>query len=186
MTEPAASSDLTAPAQPATPPAPQWRPQGFPTAPASFDAPEAMQAREQIKELIGDRTFYEQLKSERERGVMGEASQKWANLHKAGWPSAPGIASPEDVSRQQDARNEEAWNSYIAALNQQFQLTPENIAEIRGGVISEQWHRWARDEKDRLIRDKGFYRRLLDGDRQARKQWGTVTAMLSLRPVKPQ
>ncbi len=52
-------------------------------------------------------------------------------------------------------------------LKQQFSLTAEQEAEIRGGVISATAHDWAGEEKERLIKDKGFYRRLLDGDRAA-------------------
>jgi hypothetical protein len=51
-------------------------------------------------------------------------------------------------------------------------------------VVDEKSHQWAREEKDRLIKDRSFYRRLLDGDREANRQWGLLTSLLALRPVK--
>jgi hypothetical protein len=123
------------------------------------------------------------LVAERERGVTGPASQAWADLHAKGYPSSSSIASQADVDSQATARNEQQWNSYIGALKQHFPLSPEQETEIRGGVVNEGVHAWAQDEKARLIKDKGFYRRLLDGDRAAKREWGLVTAILSLRPV---
>jgi hypothetical protein len=169
--------------QPAAP-APSWQPVGMPTTPAAFDAPEAVAAREEIKSRIGDRDFYKALIAERERGNYGPASQAWAELHKRGYPAATAITSAEDVAKQQDGRAAEQWNSYISALKQRFPLSPNQEAELREGVINEDLHRWASEEKARVTRDKAFYRRLLDGDRGAAQQWGLLTSMLSLRPVK--
>ena len=50
--------------------------------------------------------------------------------------------------------------------------------------MDERVHRAAIEEKDRLIKDRAFYRRLLDGDREANRQWGLLTSLLALRPVK--
>jgi hypothetical protein len=181
----AAASDLpnggTAPQAPA---APAYRPIGFPETPAAFDAPEAVAAREEIKAKIGDKEFYKSLISERERGVAGPASQLWDRLHKAGHPSPTGVTSQADVNVQANARNAEMWDGYIAALKQRSALTAEQEAEIRSGVVHESAYAWAREEKDRLIKDRGWYRRLLDGDRQANRDWTLVTSILSLRPVK--
>jgi hypothetical protein len=169
---------------PAPAPAPTWRPIGLPVTPPAFDAPEAVQARETIKNLIGDRKFFEQLKSERERGVMGEACQKWTGLHKIGWPSPTAPTSVEDAAKQEDARAAEMWNAHIGALKQRFPITPPQEAELRGGVINADLRQWAVEEKDRLVKDRGFYLKLLNGDRTAAQQWGLLTSMLSLRPVK--
>lgn len=163
---------------------PAWQPIGMPVTPAAFDAPEAVAAREEIKTKIGDKEFYKTLVAERERGVTGPASQAWAELHKRGWPSQPSIASQADVDNQAKSRNAEHWNSYIGALKQRFDITPEQEAEIRGGVIRADLHAWAREEKDRLIKDRGFRTKLLDGSRAENHQWGMITSMLSLRPVK--
>ena len=51
-------------------------------------------------------------------------------------------------------------------------------------MVDEKSHQWARQKKDRLIKDRSFYRRLLDGDREANRQWGLLTSLLALRPVK--
>ena len=141
-------------------------------------SPEA--AREQIASRISDKEFGKRLLA-KEPAAFAE----WSALHKAAYPSAQQIASAEDVNSQAAARNEEQWNTYFGWLKQRFALTPENEAEIRGGVIRSEIHQWAREEKDRLIHDKGWYKRLLDGDRQASADWERIKLMLSLRPVKP-
>lgn len=178
------SSSSAAPGVPAAAPAPSWRPAGMPVTPAAFDAPEAQAARAEIQTKIGDKEFYQVLKAERERGVTGPATTRWAELHKLGWPAPTAITSPNDVRAQADARLEEQWNGYFSALQARFSLTEENRAELRSGVIKPELHAWARDEKDRLIKDKSFRTRLLDGDRAANQQWGMIVSMLSLRPVR--
>ena len=161
--------------------APSFQPVGMPVVPAAFDAPEAVAARATVKERIGDVDFYKALKSERERGVTGPASTEWSALHRAGWPNVAAVATPTDIQTQANARLEEQWNGYFAALQSRFNLSEENRVELRSGVIREDLHRYARDEKDRLIRDKTFRTRLLDGERAANQQWGMITCMLSLR-----
>jgi hypothetical protein len=84
-----------------------------------------------------------------------------------GWPTATATTSQSDVNAQAAARNEEMWSGYIAALKQRADLSEQQGAEIRGGVVPEAAHAWTVEEKSRLIGDKGWYRRLLDGDRQA-------------------
>ena len=181
---PAASDLLNGNAAPAAPSAPKWQPAGFPVAPAAFDAPEAVAARATIEQRKGDKDFYKALVAERERGIAGPANQEWATLHKTGYPSAPAITSQADVDSQVASRNAELWNAHIADLKSRFPLTEQQEAEIRSGVVDEKSHKWAREEKDRLIKDRGFYRRLLDGDRAAIRDWGLLTSLLALRPVK--
>ena len=164
--------------------APAWQPAGMPVTPADFNSPEAVAARAEIDAKKGDRDFYKALVSERERGVTGPASQAWAALHKKGWPSPTAIATPADVKAQQDARTAEMWSGYIAALKQRTALSAEQEAEIRSGVVHEAAYAWAKEEKDRLIKDGGFRTKLLSGDRAANRDWTLVTSILSLRPVK--
>ncbi|MFZ0373019.1 MAG: hypothetical protein WAL39_06860 [Xanthobacteraceae bacterium] len=78
------------------------------------------------------------------------------------------------------------WNAHIADLKSRFPLTEQQEAEIRSGVVDEKSYQWAREEKDRLVRSKEFYRKLMDGDRAANRDWGLITSILSLRPVKKQ
>jgi hypothetical protein len=138
------------------------------------------QARETIQKKIHDADFGSKL-------LAGDAAARaeWEGLHKRGFPTPTQVSSTEDVNNQQAARNAEGWNQYIGWMRQQWKLTPEQEAEIRGGVIREQDHNWAKEEKARLIKDRGFYEKLMNGDRGARESWGRVNAMLALRPVKP-
>ena len=161
-----ASALLTNSTAPAAPPPPSFMPAGFPVAPPAFDEPAAVAARAEINSLKSDKEFYSALKAERERGVTGPASQRWSGLHARGWPTAPAITSQADVDTQASSRNAEMWDAHIAALRTRFALTEQQEAEIRSGVVDEKSHAWAREEKDRLIKDRGFYRRLLDGDRK--------------------
>jgi hypothetical protein len=138
-------------------------------------------AREQIEARKSDKEFYKLLQEK-----DPAATKHWYDLHKAGYPTPQAVASVEDVNSQAAARNAEQWNNYFVWLKQQFALTPENEAELRGGVIRADLHEWAKEEKDRLVKDKGFYRKLLDGDREAKDKWERIKLMLSLRPVKPQ
>ena len=178
MTDAPAPAAAPSPA-PAPAPAPSSQPVGMPVTPAAFDAPEAVAARTEIKARINDKEFYTKLKAQ-----DPAAHAEWSRLHAAGYPPPQQIASVEDVNSQAAARNEEQWNSYFAALQGRFPLTEENRAELRAGVIRADLHAWARDEKDRLIKDRGFRTKVLDGDRDANRQWGIITSMLSLRPVK--
>jgi hypothetical protein len=182
---PVAFSDLNSPAAPppAAPPAPSWRPEGFPVTPPAFDAAEAVAARAEIQTKIGDKEFYKALIAEKERGLSGPASQAWAALHKAGYPSPNAITSPEDAAKQADARNSEQWNSYIGALKQQFPLAANQIAEIKEGIVNSELRQAAVEMKDRLVRDKAFYRRLVDGDVDARTEWARLGIILSMKPV---
>lgn len=179
-------SDLlnSAATAPAAPPAPGWMPAGFPVTPAEFDAPEAVAARAEIREKIGDKDFYKNLVAERERGVTGPASQAWAELHKRGYPSPPSASSVDDVNSRAAARNEAQWNSFFQGLRAQWPVTPDQEKEIRGGVVREEVRNWALEQRDLMVKDKAFYRRLLDGDVAAKEKWGRVVAILGLRPVK--
>lgn len=140
-------------------------------------SPEA--ARATIAERIADREFGKRLLEK-----DPAASKEWSDLHKAGYPAAPAPTSPQEVNSQHAGRNEQAWNDHISALRQRFPLTDAQVQEIRGGMINAEAYQFALDEKNRMVRDKGFYRKLLDGDREAARQWGAVTLALGLRPVK--
>jgi hypothetical protein len=137
-------------------------------------------ARAEIETLKGDKDFYKLLQAK-----DPAATQRWSNLHKAGYPAPVSVATPEDVGAQAAARNEEQWNSYLAACKALFPLTPEQEAEIRNGVIRADLHQQAREQKDRLVKDKEFYKRLMAGDGEANKRWGLLLCALSLRPVQP-
>jgi hypothetical protein len=170
------------PSQP--PPQPSFMPEGFPVAPPGFNEAAAVAARAKIEERKGDKEFYKLLVAERSRGVTGPASQEWAGLHAAGYPSPAAIESQADVDGQGRARNAEQWDSYIGNLKTRFPLTAEQEAEIRGGVVDVGVRQWTIEQKDRLVKDLAFYKRLMDGERAANDEWGRVTAILSLRPVK--
>jgi hypothetical protein len=175
------NQDNTAPAAAPAPasPAPSWTPAGMPTAPAAFDAPEAQAARDQIQAKLGDKEFFAKIKAQ-----DPAAHAEWSRLHKIGYPAPQAVATPEDVAQQQAARNEQMWNGYFSNLAQRFPLSEEQKAELRAGIIREDLHRYAREEKDRLIKDRAFRTALLDGSRAENLQWGLITSMLSLRPVK--
>lgn len=79
------------------------------------------------------------------------------------------VASVEDVKSQEAQRNAEQWNGYFAAVKQQFPLTAEQEAEIRGGVVDERVRQWAEEEKQRMLKDRGFRTKYFDGDRAAAK-----------------
>jgi hypothetical protein len=55
---------------------------------------------------------------------------------------------------------------------------------MRGGVIREDLHKLALEQRDLLVKDKAFYRRLLDGDMAAKEKWSRTIAAIALRPVK--
>lgn len=55
---------------------------------------------------------------------------------------------------------------------------------MRTGVIREDLHRLALEQRDLMVKDKAFYRRLLDGDMAAKEKWGRIIAAVGLRPVK--
>jgi hypothetical protein len=188
MTEQIVTSELlngsAAPVVPAAPAAPVYRPEGFPVTPAAFDASEAVSARAEIDSLKGDRDFYQALKAEKERGISGPASQRWQGLHAKGYPASTQVGSQADVDSQASARVEKEWSSFFSGLGQQWAVTPEQIAEIRGGVVREEIRNYAIQQIELMQKDKTFYRRLLDGDMAAKEKWGRMVAIKGLRPVK--
>ena len=143
-----------------------------------------MSAQAEIKAKIGDSEFYKTLKAEKESGVSGPASKAWSDLHAIGWPMAPGVSSQDDVNAQASARNEKDWSTFIAALGTQWQITPEQISELRSGIVREDVRNIAIQRCDAMTLDKAFRRRLFDGDRQAKEEWSKVVAVIGLRPVK--
>jgi hypothetical protein len=161
-----------------TPASPQWRPENYPVAPAAYGASEAVAARARIEELKADTDWVKRW------AAGGEAEKReFADLHRAGFPSP----APVDVASQNAhavARSAEQWNSYVGWLKQRIALTPEMEAEVRNGVVREETWRWARDEKDRLVKDRAFYRRLMDGDRKATEDWERIKLLVGLRPMK--
>lgn len=146
-------------------------------APVESLTPEA--ARAEIEALKGDNSFYKRLVVEKDEA----SNSRWSALHKQAFP-APAPLTPEQMPAHEAARIEQDWNNYFSFIGQRFPLNAEQQAEIRNGVVNADLHKWAQEEKGRLIKDRGFYRKLLDGDRQANKDWGIVTSVLSLRPVK--
>jgi hypothetical protein len=155
-------------------------------APAAFDVPETAAARDAIKAKIADKECYQALIAVRQRGVTGLASQEWTGLHAKGWPAPTGATSQADVNMQAAARTEEQRGTLFTGLNAQWPATPENEAEIRGSVVREEIRNWAVQQRDLLVNDKAFYRRLLGGDMAAKEKWGRVVAIIGLRPVKVQ
>jgi hypothetical protein len=71
-----------------------------------------------------------------------------------------------------------------SALGTQWQITPEQEAELRAGVVREDIRNLALQQRDLMVKDKAFYRRLLDGDMAAKEKWQRVIAVIGLRPVK--
>lgn len=120
---------------------------------------------------------------ERQAGIadvrkrLGKRSASWAELHSKGFPSS-------DINTQAVARTEQQWNTFFAGLRAQWSVTPEQEAEMRGGVVREEFRNWALEQRDLMVKDKAFYRRFLDGDMAAKEKWGRVVALIALRPVK--
>ncbi|MFZ1969189.1 MAG: hypothetical protein WCB33_00900 [Bradyrhizobium sp.] len=154
------------------------------TPPSAFEAAEAVNARAEINAKKSDPEFYKTLKAEKERGVSGPASQAWDALHKTGYPAPTGAASQSDVDAQASARVEKEWGTFFAGLRTMRPITPEQEIEMRTGVIREDLHRLALEQRDLMVKDKAFYRRLLDGDMAAKEKWGRIIAAVGLRPVK--
>jgi hypothetical protein len=156
------------------------------TPPSSFDAPEAASARAEIATLKADSDFFKTLQAEKDRG--GPAHQKWAELHAKGWPAPIAPVSQDDVNAQASARNEQQLNTYFAWFRSQWAIPPDQVAaveaEIRGGVIREDLHKLALEQRDLLVKDKAFYRRLLDGDMAAKEKWARTIAAIGLRRVR--
>jgi hypothetical protein len=104
--------------------------------------------RDNIVEKIGWRHFVALCSSARE----GLATRPRGNSY----PAPVQVASVEDVKSQEAQRNAEQWNGYIAAVRAQFPLTAEQEQEIRSGVVDERVRQWAEEEKQRMIKDRGF------------------------------
>jgi hypothetical protein len=142
----------------------------------------AADAQAAIKDRINDKAFGDRLRSA-DAAIAAAAKAEWTALHKAGFP-APEPVTAEAIGVQAAARAEQEWSTFFSAVRKEFAITDEQMREVRAGVIREDLHRKAVEEKDRLVRDRVFYRRLMDGDREAREKWARITLMIGLRPVK--
>ena len=76
------------------------------------------------------------------------------------------------------------WLNAASRAHIQVLTEVQELKRPAPGVVDERVHRAAVEEKDRLIKYRAFYRRLLDGDREANRQWASLTSLLALRPVK--
>ena len=168
------TTESAAPAAAATVPA------GAPAVNIHLMNPE--EARAAIRERIADKAFGARLRSS-DAAVVAAAKSEWSGLHARGFP-APAPLTAEDVGVQAAARSEQAWSDYFSTISREMPLTDEQMAAVRKGEVDEKIFKEAQNEKGRLIRDKAWYRRLQDGDADARARWARVTLILGLRPVK--
>jgi hypothetical protein len=144
--------------------------------------------RAEIDSLKSDRDFGKLLLTKVDYGAVAPpevaaAKARWADLHKKAFPQITEVRSAADVVAQAQQRNAQVWDEYIAGVRQKLDLTADEEAEIRGGVISKDIYQRAVAEKDRCVREKGFLQRLRDNDPDVAHRWNTLLQILSLRPV---
>jgi hypothetical protein len=137
------------------------------------------QALAAIEARKGDKEFYNRLQKQ-----DPAAHQEWRGLHARAFPAPTQITKDQDVLNQEAARREQGWSEYLAMVKQDISLSPEQEATVRAGEIDEALYQRALQDKARLVKDRAWYRRLMDGDVQARQQWAWVKLVLSLKPVK--
>jgi len=66
-------------------------------------------------------------------------------------------------------------------LQDQYALTPAQVETVRNRMpATPEQARYFQAEKERLLNDRGFRQRLLDGDRDARNLWGRIILGTSL------
>jgi hypothetical protein len=137
------------------------------------------EARAMIEQRKGDKEWYARIKAQ-----DPAAHAEWDRLHKVAYPSAPQVTSISDVTQQADARTARIWNERIAAIKQKIpNLTTQQEAEIRGGVIARDLHAWVKGEIAMQNQDRAWYLRWKSGDRAAIVQREYLIAMLALRPI---
>jgi hypothetical protein len=105
-------------------------------------------------------------------------------LHRKGWSSPTAITSQADAENQAASRGAEQMNSYVNFIRQSVDLTPAQEAEVRNNVTNPESYDWAVRQKEQCIKDRGFYRRLLDGGMAERAHWARVNAILAMRVVR--
>jgi hypothetical protein len=147
-------------------------------APSPVEQMTVEQARATIEARKGDRDFYNRLQKQ-----DPSAHAEWTGLHKRAFPAPATITLTQDVNNQAAARREQGWSDYLAMVRQDISLTPEQEASVRAGEVDEQLYKRAQEDKERLIRDRAWYQRLVNGDREARHQWAWVRLVLSPKPV---
>jgi hypothetical protein len=148
---------------------------------ARYESPAAQSARTEIETLKADKSFYKLLLEEKERGVSGPANQKWADLHRTGWPAPTAVASQDDVNAQLQSRAAEQMNGSIAALLKIANLSPAMQEEFRRQQPVAKWEQdFAREEIQRLKRDVAFVRRYLNGDREASTIFTRMHLLISM------
>jgi hypothetical protein len=136
-------------------------------------------ARQEIKNRIADPDFRTRYLA-REENAMRE----WFDLHRTGYPS-PAAINMENASAviagQEEARRSEQTEWKLATYLKIADLPPAAQEEIRRQQpISATEQQWAREELSRLKRDKGFVRKLLDGDRAASSDWTRLHQIITL------
>jgi hypothetical protein len=132
-------------------------------------------ARQRIGERLANPEF-------RDRYLKNDqvAAAEMRSLHEALFP-APSVQSAEEVSKQMDAREVAFTDQRIAGLLKIADLSPAMQDEIRRQQpIAADEQKFAREEIARLKRDKGFTRKLFDGDREANTAWTRLHQIVSL------
>jgi hypothetical protein len=145
-------------------------------------------ARAEIDSLKADKDFAKLLLSKVDQGAIAPpevlaAKQRWAELHKKGYPPVVEIRSPSDALQQQEQRNTAAMDEYIQHVKTKIPLTEQQEREIRSGRISKADRQWAVEEKERCMREANFLARYRASDRDVVERWNYLLQMLSLRPV---
>jgi hypothetical protein len=101
-------------------------------------------------------------------------------------PSQITLENTKDaVAAQEELRSSQMMEGKIASLLKVADLSPAMQEEIRRQQpIAADEQKFARQEIDRLKRDKGFVRKLLDGDRQASSDWTRLHQIITLPTAK--
>jgi hypothetical protein len=176
MTDTPATAPAIAPAGAAPSPAPASSSVGgTPT----YDSPSAEAARQTIRDRIADREFGARL-LKREEAAMRE----WQSLHSAGFPplQQTTLENVQDLAANDELRRQsEQMESGIAALLKIADLTPRQQDEIRRQQPIAEWEqKVARQEIERLKRDKAWVRRYLEGGREENTTFTRLHQIISL------
>ena len=90
--------------------------------------------------------------------------------------------STGDLAADQDARLVAQREQQIATWQRTADLPPAVVDQLRNqSPVSRQEYDRASQEKARLMRDKEWTKKLLDGDREANTRWALVNIILGSR-----
>jgi hypothetical protein len=148
------------------------------------DGMTAEQGRARLVELRRSQTFLDSYRrgDQQARQSMEEVAKALTkgDSFRAGAGFDPAKLGQQTVDATQ-VRDNLAWDQVMDTMRTTSEFPPDLEAALRAQqILTPQQRRWAEQQKAQAMSDKGWLKRLEDGDRGAKRDWNIINAWMSL------